>query len=34
MIRKHFPHLPTRFKMTSPVFEGIQKKCKQDSFLL
>ena len=22
---KHFPRLPTRFKMTSPVFEGIPK---------
>ena len=26
MISRHFPHFPTRFKMTSPVFEGIQKK--------
>ena len=25
MIRKHFPCLPTRSKMTSPVFEGIPK---------
>ena len=25
MIMKHFPHLPTRFKMMSPVFEGIPK---------
>ena len=25
-IMKHFPCLPTRFKMTSPVFEGIPKK--------
>ena len=25
MIRKHFPHVPTQFKMTSPVFVGIQK---------